>query len=256
MQSKSDRFPNGMGNDSGELGHNLMDHHFQVGAYGTSDAHQDKYYVGSRPNGHYVPRFRNLGGKTNQKDFIRGYGYQGGGSRGSWNVVPESAHAYGADFKKAILTPGDWGIGLNAFGEILPYHDNQMSLDYDNTDKWGLPTVNFDCEIKENELNMRKDMQQQALEMLDKSGFKNITGYDSTYNFGNGIHEMGTARMGHDPKTSVLNKHNQLHTVSNVYVTDGSAMTSAGCTNPSITYMALTARAANHAVEQLKKMNI
>ena len=131
-----------------------------------------------------------------------------------------------------------------------------MSLNYDKTDKWGLPTVTFDCEIKENELNMRKDMKQQAVEMLEKAGFKNVKGHDKKYNFGNGIHEMGTARMGHDPKTSVLNKHNQLHSVANVYVTDGSAMTSAGCTNPSITYMALTARAANHAVEQLKKMNI
>ena len=254
LQSKSDRFPNGMGNDSGELGHNMMDHHFQIGARGTSDLHKDKFYIGSRPNGHYLPRFRNLGGKTDQKDFIRGYGFQGGGSRGSWNVIPESA--YGANYKKSILTPGDWHISLGGFGEILPYHDNLMSLNYDKTDKWGLPTVTFDCEIKENELNMRKDMKQQAVEMLEKAGFKNVKGHDKKYNFGNGIHEMGTARMGHDPKTSVLNKHNQLHSVANVYVTDGSAMTSAGCTNPSITYMALTARAANHAVEQLKKMNI
>jgi len=255
MQSKSDRFPNGMGNDSGELGHNLMDHHFQVGARGVSDSHKDKYYTGRRPNGHYVPRFRNLGGKTNQKDYLRGYGYQGGGSRGHWREYSKEM-AYGAEFKKAILKPGDWGISLGGFGEMLPYHDNQMALDYNKPDKWGLPTVTFDASIRENEINMRKDMKQQAVEMLEISGFKNVRGYDNSYSVGLGIHEMGTARMGHDPRTSILNKHNQIHNVPNVYVTDGSAMTSAGCTNPSITYMALTARAVNHAVEQLKKMNI
>ncbi|MDG2371780.1 MAG: GMC family oxidoreductase [Flavobacteriaceae bacterium] len=255
MQSKSDRFPNGMGNDSEELGHNLMDHHFQVGASGQHDGFKDKYYTGRRPNGIYIPRFRNLGGKTNQKDFIRGYGYQGGGGRYGWSHNVKEL-AYGAKFKEAILKPGDWAMGLGGFGEILPYHDNKLILDYDKYDKWGLPTVTFDAEMKENELNMRKDMQEQAIEMLETAGFNNVKGNDRIYNFGNGIHEMGTARMGNDPKTSVLNGNNQLHSVPNVYVTDGSAMTSAGCTNPSLTYMALTARAANHAVEQLKKMNI
>ena len=255
MQSKSDRFPNGMGNLSGELGHNIMDHHLGVGASGTSDKHSDKYYIGRRPNGHYLPRFRNLGGKTDMKDFLRGYGYQGGGSRGAWkNYSKESA--YGINFKNSILEPGKWGISLGGFGEILPYHDNKMTLDYKKTDKWGLPTLTFDATIRENEINMRKDMRQQAIEMLDKAGFKNINSYNIDYVMGHGIHEMGTARMGHDPKTSVLNKNNQLHEVPNVYVTDGAAMTSSGCTNPSITYMALTARAANHAVEELKKMNI
>ena len=255
MQSKSDRFPNGMGNDSEELGHNLMDHHFQVGASGKHDDFKDKYYTGRRPNGIYIPRFRNLGGNTDQKNFIRGYGYQGGGGRNGWSHNVKEL-GYGAKFKEAILKPGQWAMGINAFGEILPYHDNKLILDYDKIDKWGLPTVTFDAEIKENELNMRKDMQQQAIEMLENAGFKNVKGNDSKYSFGNGIHEMGTARMGNDPKTSVLNRNNQLHSVSNVYVTDGSAMTSAGCTNPSLTYMALTARAANHAVEELKKMNI
>ena len=255
MQSKSDRFPSGMVNDSNELGHNLMDHHFQVGASGKHDDFKDKYYTGRRPNGIYIPRFRNLGGNTDQKNFIRGYGYQGGGRRRGWSPNIKEL-AYGAKFKEAILKPGEWGMNLGAFGEILPYHDNKLILDYDKTDKWGLPTVTFDAELKENELNMRKDMQQQAIEMLENAGFNDVKGNDRTYNFGNGIHEMGTARMGNDPKTSVLNKNNQLHSVPNVYVTDGSAMTSAGCTNPSLTYMALTARAANHAVEELKKMNI
>jgi len=255
MQSKSDRFPNGMGNQSGELGHNIMDHHLGVGARGTTDKHSDKYYVGRRPNGHYLPRFRNLGGKTNMKDFVRGYGYQGGGSRGAWKEYSKEI-AYGADFKKSILKPGDWGISLGGFGEILPYHENKMTLDYNKTNKWGLPTLTFDATIRENEINMRKDIRKQAVEMLEIAGFKNIKSHNNKYIMGHGIHEMGTARMGHDPKTSVLNRNNQLHEVPNVYVTDGAAMTSAGCTNPSITYMALTARAANHAVEELKKMNI
>ena len=255
MQSKSDAFPNGMGNQSGELGHNIMDHHFQVGAYGRYDGFEDKYYTGRRPGGIYIPRFRNIGGKTNNNDFLRGYGYQGGASRGSWTDTI-SEMAYGADFKEQITKPGDWSMGINGFGEILPYHENKMTLDYEKLDQWGLPTVTFDATIKENELKMRKDMQEQAIEMLENAGFKDVKGYDNGYAIGLGIHEIGTARMGRDRKTSVLNANNQLHDVPNVYVTDGSAMTSAGNVNPSLTYMALTARAANHAVEELKKMNI
>ena len=255
MQSKSDRFPNGMGNDSGELGHNLMDHHFQVGAQGSVEGFEDKYYTGRRPNGVYIPRFRNIGGDTNQKDFLRGYGYQGGGGRDGWSSKVAEL-GYGAGFKEAITEPGGWSMGLTGFGEILPYHDNKMTLDYDKLDEWGLPTVNFDANIKENEYNMRKDMAQQAAEMLEAAGVKNIRTNDDPYILGNGIHEMGTARMGRDRKTSVLNKNNQIHDVPNVYVTDGAAMTSAGNVNPSLTYMALTARAANHAVEELKKMNL
>ena len=255
MQSKSDRFPNGLGNDSGELGHNIMDHHLGVGAEATYEGFEDKYYTGRRPNGIYIPRFRNIGGDTDQKDFLRGYGYQGGGGRSSWSdSIAEMA--YGASFKEAITEPGVWRIGLGGFGEILPYHDNKMTLDYGQLDQWGLPTVTFDAVMRENELNMRKDMQQQAEEMLENAGFKNVSGYDGDYAIGLGIHEMGTARMGRDPKTSVLNAHNQIHEVPNVFVTDGSAMTSASNVNPSLTYMALTARAANYAVEELKKMNL
>ena len=255
MQSKSDRFPNGMGNDSGELGHNLMDHHFKAGARGTWDGFEDKYYTGRRPNGIYIPRFRNLGGATDQPDFVRGYGYQGGGGRGAWtDAVKEMA--YGADFKAEILKPGGWTMDLNGFGEILPYHENYMTLDYDQKDGWGLPTVTFDAVIRQNELNMREDMKKQAVDMLEAAGFQNVESYDGDYAIGLGIHEMGTARMGRDPKTSVLNANNQLHDVPNVYVTDGAAMTSAGNQNPSLTYMALTARAAAHAVSELKKMNL
>ena len=255
MQSKSDTFPNGMGNVSDQLGRNIMDHHLGVGASAGSDDFKDKYYTGRRNNGIYIPRFRNIGGETNQKDFTRGYGYQGGGGRSDW-TKQIAEMAYGAAFKEASLKPGDWQIGLSGFGEILPYQDNKMTLDYNKLDKWGLPTVTFDATLKENELNMRKDMQQQAVEMLENAGFRDVKGHDGDYAIGLGIHEMGTARMGRDRKTSVLNENNQLHDVPNVYVTDGSAMTSAGNVNPSLTYMALTARAANHAVKELKKMNI
>ena len=255
LQSKSNRFPNGMGNDSGELGHNLMDHHFQVGATGKFDGFKDKYYTGRRPNGIYIPRFRNIGGQTNRKDFVRGYGYQGGASRTDWTETIKEL-SYGKELKEAVLSPGDWSMGLNGFGETLPYHDNKMYLNHDKTDKWGLPTVTFDAQLRENELNMRKDMTEQAQEMLEKSGFIDVKPMGGNYGFGEGIHEMGTARMGRDPETSVLNNYNQIHAVPNVFVTDGSAMTSAGNVNPSLTYMALTARAVKHAVSELKKQNI
>ena len=255
MQSTSDRFPNGMGNDSGELGHNMMDHHFRLGATATIEGHEDKYYTGRRPNGIYIPRFRNIGGATNRKDFIRGYGYQGGANRSDWTQIVNEM-AYGEGLKEAVMKPGGWRIGMTAFGETLPYHENKMYLDPNKKDQWGLPTVTFDAEIKENEKIMRKDMMVQAAEMFDAAGFKDIQQYDKGYSMGLGIHEMGTARMGRDPKTSVLNKYNQLHSVSNVYVTDGSGMTSAGNTNPSLTYMALTARAVDHAFKELKKMNL
>ena len=255
MQSKSRYFPEGMGNRSGELGHNIMDHHFKAGATATFDGFQDQYYTGNRPGGFIIPRFRNLGGNTNHKDFVRGYGYQGDSERNAWpQAVKEMG--YGADFKRAMLQPGDWSIEMNGFGEILPYHENKMSLDDDKKDKWGLPTVTFDAEIKENELAMRKDMKSQAVEMLETAGFKNVKAWEDDYAIGLGIHEMGTARMGKDPKTSVLNAFNQLHEVPNVFVTDGACMTSGGNQNPSLTYMALTARAANYAVEQLNKRNI
>lgn len=255
MQSKSDRFPDGMGNDSGELGHNLMDHHFRVGASGKFDGFHDKYYKGRRPNGVYIPRFRNLGGSTDQKDFIRGYGYQGGASRGDWSESIREL-SYGKDLKKALLEPGGWTMGMTAFGETLPDHSNRMYHNYDILDEWGLPTVTFDADFGKNELAMRVDMKNQAAEMLEAAGFKDVSTYDDIGGMGLGIHEMGTARMGRDPKTSVLNKYNQVHAVPNVYVTDGAFMTSSACHNPSLGYMAFTARAANHAVEELKKMNL
>ena len=255
MQSRSERFPNGMGNDSDQLGRNLMDHHLGSGATGKLDGYEDKYYKGRKPGGIYIPRFRNIGGATNTDKFVRGYGYQGGGSRSNWeDSVAELSH--GRALKEAIIKPGGWQFGISGFGEVLPYEDNRMTLDYDKKDKWGLPTVTFDAEFGDNEWKMREDIKEQAFDMLSKAGLRDITVYDEPEALGIGIHEMGTARMGRDPKTSVLNGYNQVHEVKNVYVTDGAFMTSASCVNPSLTYMAFTARAANHAAEELKKGNI
>lgn len=255
MQSKSDRFPNGLGNDSDQLGRNIMDHHLRVGAEGKFDGFDDKYYKGRKPNGIYIPRFRNLGGDSNRKEYTRGFGYQGGGSRGSWDdSIAELG--YGKAMKDAILKPGGWTFGMGGFGEVLPYEDNRFTLDYEKKDQWGLPTLTFDAELRENEYAMRKDMKDSAVAMLEKAGLRDIEPFDSPGALGLGIHEMGTARMGRDPKTSILNGYNQVHSVPNVYVTDGAFMTSAGCVNPSLSYMAFTARAANHAVKELKNGNI
>jgi len=254
QNSKSDRFPNGFGNDSGELGCNVMDHHFRLGAQGTTEMFSDSYFKGRRPNGIYVPRFQNLNAAT-KKNYLRGFGYQGGGSRERWSKHIKEAD-FGAEFKEMATQPGDWRMGLMAFGECLPYHENKITLNDSVKDIHGLPTLTMDAEWKENEYEMRKDMMVQAADMLEKAGLKNVETYDSGCNPGLGIHEMGTARMGRDPKTSVLNSNNQVHACKNVYVTDGACMTSSACVNPSLTYMALTARAAEHAVSELNKNNL
>lgn len=254
LNSKSERFPNGLGNDSGELGHNLMDHHFRIGARADVDGFEDEYYKGRRPTGIYVPRFSNID-KKSKKNYLRGFGYQGGASRRGWGSYVTELKA-GGGFKDAMMKPGEWSMGMTAFGEMLPHHDNKMYLNEDKKDKWGVPTVTFDCEFRENEMAMRPDMKNQAAEMLEASGFKNVSTYDNIGGPGLGIHEMGTARMGRDPKTSVLNRYNQVHAVPNVFVTDGACMTSSACQNPSITYMAFTARAVDRAIDQLNKYNI
>lgn len=253
MNSATDVWDGGLGSSSGELGHNLMDHHFRVGASGRMEGFEDKYVFGRRPNGIYIPRFRNIGDE--KRDYLRGFGYQGGAGREGWgrNVAELSI---GGDFKDALCEPGSWTMGITGFGETLPYHENKVSLDRTKKDKWGLNVLSIDAEIKQNEINMRKDMMADGQEMLEKAGLKDVKTFDTGYTLGMGIHEMGTARMGNDPKTSVLNKFNQVWDATNVYVTDGAAMTSAGCQNPSLTYMALTARAVDHAVSELKKGNI
>lgn len=258
MNSISKRFPNGFGNDSGELGHNLMDHHFKVGASGLADGFDDQYYKGRRANGIYVPRFRNVDKASTQKDYIRGFGYQGRASRENWSAGIAELSRFGKDLKADLIEPGPWRFGIGSWGECLPYHENKMYLNNKVRDKWGQPTITFDCGWKENEMNMRKDMKQSAVDILESAGMKDITPFDTVEKSapGNCIHEMGTARMGRDPKTSVLNKWNQVHSSPNVFVTDGACMTSNSCVNPSLTYMALTARAANHAVDELKKGNL
>ena len=253
MNSVSNRFPNGFGNDSDQLGRNIMDHHLSVGASAMVEGYEDQYYSGRRANGFYIPRFRNVG--NDKRDYLRGFGYQGGASRQSWsNMVKELS--LGAELKQAVSKPGMWTIGMGGFGEILPYENNRVTLNKDKKDKYGLPTLTFDADLQENEYKMRKDMANDAAEMLEAAGYKNVGTFDNKIGIGLGIHEMGTARMGKDPKTSVLNKWNQVHACKNVFVTDGSAMTSAGCQNPSLTYMALTARAVDYAVSELNKQNI
>ncbi len=251
LNSISTRFPNGLGNGSDQLGRNLMDHQYRAGANASVEGFEDKYYIGRRPNGIYIPRFRNVG-KDKRKDYVRGFGYQGSAGRSSWwRGVKEMS--FGEELKNELTTPGPWGIGITGFGECLPYAENRVTLNHEKKDVHGLATLAIDAGWKENEKVMRKDMIAAAAEMLEESGFKNVATYDNADNIGLGIHEMGTARMGKDPKTSVLNPWNQVHEVPNVFVTDGAAMTSSSCQNPSLTYMALTARAANHAVEELKK---
>jgi choline dehydrogenase-like flavoprotein len=254
LNSISNRFQNGLGNGSGELGHNLMDHQYRTGAEAEVEGFDDTYYVGRRPNGIYIPRFRNVG-DDKRTDYLRGFGYQGSASRLSWERgVAELS--FGEDLKKTLEEPGGWKIGITGFGECLPYHTNQVSINNDKKDIYGLPTLNIDADWGDNERAMRKDMMSSAAEMLEGAGFKNVNTYDAPDNIGLGIHEMGTARMGKDPKTSVLNKWNQVHEAPNVFVTDGAAMTSSACQNPSLTYMALTARAADFAVKELKKGNL
>ncbi len=255
LNSKSDRFENGLGNDSGELGHNLMDHTYRVGAVGRVDGFDDKYYKGRRPNGIYIPRYWNVDDNSKSDKFLRGFGYQGGGGRAGGSMAA-NVEAFGADYKDSILKPGPWEFFITGFAECLPYHDNQVSLNTDVLDKWGQPTLSIDAEFKDNEKAINKQIQEDAVEMLEKAGLKDVLGFNNEHPPGFGVHEMGTARMGRDPKTSVLNASNQVHAAKNVFVTDGACMTSSSCVNPSLTYMALSARAANHAVSELKKRNI
>ncbi len=255
MRSATDVWPDGLGSSSGELGHNLMDHHFRIGAQGIiQDASlDDKSTFGRRPTGFYIPRFRNLFG--DKRDYLRGFGYQGSASRQGWQRAVREL-GIGADFKDRMATPGDWRIGATGFGEMLPVHDNQIGIDHARRDKWGLPVLKVDCALGENERLMRIDMANDMAEMLEAAGANDVGLYEREYYPGMGIHEMGTARMGRDPKTSVLNRWNQVWDAPNVFVTDGSCMTSASCVNPSLTYMAITARAADHAVNELKRGNL
>ncbi|HRO71481.1 MAG TPA: GMC family oxidoreductase, partial [Chitinophagaceae bacterium] len=250
LNSTSSRFPNGLGNGSDQVGRNLMDHHKGISVVADVDGFEDSYYYGRRPAPFYIPRFRNITDK--QETFLRGYHFGGSAYR------PRRAGEakLGEPLKEALSVPGGWQVGLYAFGECLPYSDNRITLNKDKKDQWGRPVLAIDCEFRENEKAMHEDMKATGADLLEKAGYRNIRVSAGISFPGNANHEMGIARMGHDPKTSVLNKYNQMHEVHNVFISDGSCMTSGSCVNPSLTYMALTARACDYAVKELKKNNI
>jgi len=251
LNSKSARFPNGLGNDSNQLGHNLMDHHSSAGAAGIYEGYADQYYKGRRPCGFLIPRYRNLTG-SKEIGFVRGYNLQGHGERQLWSDKVNYLNGFGEDFKEQLTTPGPWTVWMAGWGECLPYYDNRIKLDSNHNDNWGLPLVSVNFSFRENEQLMMKDIKETAAEILKNAGFSNIDSFNYTKPGGSTVHEMGTARMGHDPRTSVLNSFNQIHDVKNVFITDGSCMTSSACQNPSLTYMALTARACAYAVLKLR----
>ncbi len=256
LNSKSAEFPDGIANSSGVLGHYMLNHNSRVGARGTLSGLKDRYYQGNRPATVYVPRFRNLDEKSRHPDFVRGYSLSGRGTRAGWDRS-ENMLGFGASFKENLRDPGEWSLRLGGMGEVLPYKDNYMKLDDELTDKWGMPAVRFHIQRHENEWAMRKDMAVTAAEMLEAAGAKNIEISDRKHiPLGNNNHEMGGARMGRDPKTSVLNAWNQCHDIPNLFVTDGACMASSANQNPSLTYMALTARAAHYAVDKLKTRSL
>lgn len=250
LRSTSHRFPNGLGNGSDQVGRNLMDHHKGIFISATVDGFDDKYYYGRRPNPLFIPRFRNI--KEDKSAFLRGYHMNAGALR----VTAEPTAQIGADFKEALTEPGPWKITLYGYGECLPYPDNRVTVNTQKKDPWGLSMLTIDCTFRDNEKAMHADMVRSGIEMLTSLGYKNVTDNSAISAPGNANHEMGTVRMGKDAKTSVLNAFNQMHEVPNVFVTDGSAMASSSCINPSITYMALTARACDYAVGELKKGNL
>ena len=253
MHSATPRFSEGLANSSGVLGHYLMDHHKLVGARGGYPGLDNKVARGHRPCGVHVPRFRNL--KEQHPDFLRGYGIWGGAYRAGTGRKPNTA-GFGAAFKEEITKPGPWEVNIYSYGECLPYFDNKAELNDDVKDKWGLPTLRISAKFRDNEMAMRKDMKAQCIEILDASGCTNVEPWENENIPGFSVHEMGTARMGKDPKTSVLNAHNQCHDIPNLFITDGSCMASSAYQNPSLTYMALTARACQYAVEQMKRQEI
>ncbi len=250
LNSSTPEFPNGLANSSGQLGRNLMDHIFKGGATGVIPGHEDRVQLGNRPNGIYVPRFRNV--KQKHLAFLRGYGFQGRAQRDGWERGSDMP-GFGADFKHSLAKPGPWRFSFTGFGECLPNPDNHLEIDKGKVDAWGIPTLKINCKWRPNELAIYKDMGVTAAEMLEAAGAKDVVVSTAQSLPGEGIHEMGSARMGRDPKTSVLNSYNQAHDVKNLFVTDGSFMASSACVNPSLTYMAMTARACDYAVGQMKQ---
>jgi len=247
MNSRSNAFPNGIGNTSGVLGHYLMDHTMGSGARGRVEGYQDYFYKGRRPTGIYVPRFMNITEPTDK--FLRGYGFQGGSWRDGWS---HEAAGIGDELKERMRTPGDWWLTIYGYGEMLPDYNNHISLDFDRLDKNGMPIMKIVCEISDNDRRMHADMREKAVEMLEAAGCLDIQSSSNISAPGLAIHEVGTARMGRDPKDSYLNGYNQSHEVDNLFVTDGAAMASVACQNPSLTFMAFTVRAVDYAATQMK----
>lgn len=254
LNSRSPAFPQGCANSSGTLGRYVMDHWHGTGASATFSAFTGRYYFGNRPNSLFVPRFRNLDTAENS-DFLRGYCYQGIGYPEEWDTTWSQIPGFGADFKRQLRRPGAWHVFLLGFGECLPYEDNRVVLD-EKADRFGVPQLRFEITYRENERRLGADITNEAAAMLEAAGGTSIVRFDKPYTVGTSIHEFGGARMGHDPRESVLNSHNQAHDVPNLFVTDGSCMASTSCVNPSLTFMALTARAAAYAVEQLQTHSI
>lgn len=254
LNSTSSLHPNGLGNNSDQVGRNFMDHHSRVGARGQWEGNKDDYYFGRRANGIFIPRYRNLG--SDKRNYLGGFDFQGGAARSGWNQGNRSPEI-GESLKNKITQPGSWSMMLYGFGETLPYENNRVTIDSSQTDKYGLPKIVVDAAIGENEQKMRKEMASDAAEMLESVGLKNVSSFNKE-NFPLGLskHEMGTARMGNDPGNSVVNKYNQIWDCKNVFITDGSFMASSGCVNPSLTYLAFTARAADFAVSESKKLNL
>lgn len=249
LNSKSETMPNGLANSSDQVGRNLMDHLYGLAVVGIMPNGPNTYYRGRRPTGLYIPRFRNV--TEDGVGFVRGYGYQGGVSRTGWRTAALSIPGVGVDLKERARKLGSWVTFISGFGEMLPNPENRVTLTAQK-DQWGIP-VHVDCAIGDNERAMAKQIIEDGKAMVEAAGGMVVAAIDQPGAPGLGIHEMGTARMGKDPKTSVLNKYNQTHDVKNLFITDGSAMASSSCVNPSLTYMALSARAAHHAVEFLKE---
>ena len=250
LNSTSNRFPNGLGNDNGLLGKYVAFHNFRTTISAEYEGFQDTTTDGIRPNGSYIPRFRNV--QQQETDFLRGYAAGFGSSR----MTSFDTSGMGEDLKTGLMQPkyGNWRVGSHMMGETIPKESNFVKLDSALTDPWGIPQLNISVAYDDNDEKMIRDFHEQMTEMLTVSGFKNIQTHDKPDKApGLDIHEMGGVRMGKDPKTSLLNKWNQLHTCKNVFVTDGACMTSTSTQNPSLTFMAITARAANHAVAELKR---
>lgn len=253
LNSISSRFPNGLGNGSDQIGRNIMDHHKGVSVWADVEGFGQEYTFGRRPTGIYIPRYRNING--DRQDYLRGFGFQGGAYREGWNRG-QGTEVIGTELKDMLTSPGAWKLSFNGFGECLPYADNRATLNTSLKDKWGRNSLTMEVSFRENEQKMQADMENSLAEMLDKCGYRNVRSSRVISFPGNANHEMGSARMGRDPRTSVLNAFNQMHEVSNVFITDGSCMTSSACVNPSLTYMALTARACDHAVREMNRLNL